>query len=247
MSDVHDQIREFWDRDSHTYDDSSSHAVSDPLEAAAWRAALRRALPEPGATVLDAGAGTGALSFLAAELGYRVTALDLSEGMLSKAREKAKGNRLDVTFVVGPALEPPSGPFDAVMERHVVWTMPDPVAVLRAWRGVVAPGGRLALFEGAWKPATPTDRARVAAAQGLRKARGSGSHHHAPYPEDVMAQLPLAGMSSPAPLIDAVHEAGWRSIRIDRLRDIEWAVQVREPWPLGRLEKTARYVLTADA
>jgi SAM-dependent methyltransferase len=247
MSDVHDRIREFWDRDSQTYDDSSSHSVSDPVEAAAWRAALRRTLPDPDATILDAGAGTGALTILAAELGYRVTALDLSEGMLAKAREKAGSRGLEVTFVVGPAMQPPPGPFDAVMERHVVWTMPDPVAVLRAWRDVVVPGGRLVLFEGVWKPATPGDRLRVVAAEGLRKARRAEPHHHAPYPDDVMAQLPLAGMSSPAPLIDAVHDAGWRSIRIERLRDIEWAVQMREAWPLGRLEHTARYAVIADA
>jgi SAM-dependent methyltransferase len=247
MSDVHDRIRDFWDRDSQTYDDSSSHSVSDPVEAAAWRAALRRTLPDPDATILDAGAGTGALTILAAELGYRVTALDLSEGMLAKAREKAGSRGLEVTFVVGPAMQPPPGPFDAVMERHVVWTMPDPVAVLRAWRDVVVPGGRLVLFEGVWKPATPGDRLRVVAAEGLRKARRAEPHHHAPYPDDVMAQLPLAGMSSPAPLIDAVHDAGWRSIRIERLRDIEWAVQMRETWPLGRLEHTARYAVIADA
>src|SRR4249919_420996 len=101
VADVHDRIREFWDRDSRTYDDSASHSISDPLEAAAWRAALRRALPDPGANVLDAGAGTGALSLLAAELGYVVTALDLSEGMLAKARAKAEANGVDLTFVVG--------------------------------------------------------------------------------------------------------------------------------------------------
>ena len=97
--------------------------------------------------MLDAGAGTGALSLLAAELGYAVTALDLSEGMLSSPREGG-GERSGLTFVVGPAAEPPPGPFDAIMERHVVWTMPDPVSVLRAWRDVMAPGGRLVLFEG---------------------------------------------------------------------------------------------------
>ena len=79
-----------------------------------------------GAKVLDAGAGTGALSLLAAELGYVVTALDLSEGMLSKARAKAEAAGFELTFVVGPAAEPPPGPFDAIMERHVVWTMPTP-------------------------------------------------------------------------------------------------------------------------
>ena len=95
MADVHDQIRDFWDRDSHTYDDSASHAISDPLEAAAWRAALRGRCRSRGAKVLDAGAGTGALSLLAAELGYDVTALDLSEGMLSKARAKAEASGVE--------------------------------------------------------------------------------------------------------------------------------------------------------
>src|SRR5918995_7530729 len=145
MTDVNDRIREFWDRDSATYDHSASHAASDPLEAAAWRAALRRALPLQRATVLDVGAGTGSLSLLAAELGYEVTALDLSDGMLSKAREKAATRGLELAFEVGAAMSPPEGPFDAVMERHVLWTLPDPVGALREWRRVTVPGGRLVL------------------------------------------------------------------------------------------------------
>ena len=44
MTDLHDRIREFGDRDAHTYDDAPLHAVSDPLGAAAWRAALAAAL-----------------------------------------------------------------------------------------------------------------------------------------------------------------------------------------------------------
>jgi SAM-dependent methyltransferase len=247
MADVHDQIRAFWDRDSHTYDDSASHAISDPLEAAAWRAALLRALPERGAKVLDAGAGTGALSLLAAELGYVVTALDLSEGMLSKARSKAEANGVDLTFVVGPAAEPPPGPFDAIMERHVVWTVPDPVTVLRAWRDVMAPGGRLVLFEGVWCADTPARMAKDRAAEALRKVLGIHYQHHAPYPEEVLAQLPLAEMTSPTPVIEMVRDAGWGSLRIQRLRDVEWAAMQRDPWPLGWLEARARYALIADA
>ena len=166
-----------------------------------------RALPEPGAKVLDAGAGTGALSLLAAELGYDVTALDLSEGMLSKARAKAEAAGVELTFVVGSAAEPPPGPFDAIMERHVLWTMPDPVKVLRAWRDVSAPGGRLVLFEGLWGADTLTQKAK----DGPR-TRYDGprvhEHHHAPYPDDVLSQLPLARMTSPVPLIEMVRDAG---------------------------------------
>jgi hypothetical protein len=36
-------------------------------------------------------------------------------------------------------------------------------------------------------------------------------------------------------------------VRIRRLRDIEWAAKLHEPWPLGWLEQRQRYVLVADA
>jgi SAM-dependent methyltransferase len=244
MSDVHDTIREWWDRDSRTYDDARSHALSDPLEAAAWRRALLEALPTPGARVLDVGAGTGALSLLAAELGYRVTGLDLSAGMLSVAKDKAAERGLEVEFAVGSATDPPAGPFDAVMERHVLWTVPDPEAALRAWRSVA---GRLVLFEGVWGGGGPGPRAKGLAAEGLRRLMRVPADHHAPYPEEILRELPLARRSSPAAMIDAVHRSGWRSVQVKRLRDVEWAAMLHEPWPLGWLERRPRYALVADA
>lgn len=245
MADVHDRIREFWDDDAHTYDAAKSHAISDPLEAAAWRQALRESLPEPGAKVLDVGAGTGALSLLAAELGYQVTALDLSPGMLGQAERKAEERGLDgrMTFVVGSAAEPPAGPFDAVMERHVVWTLPDPVGALRAWREVA---GRLVLFEGVWGQTDVATRAKDRAAHLLSRLMRTPPDHHAPYPDEVLAELPLARQSSPIPMIEAVYEAGWCAVRIKRLRDVEWAARLHERWPLGWLEQRPRYTLVAE-
>ena len=247
MSDVHERIRDWWDADAEHYDRSPGHALSDPVEAAAWRAALREVLPEAPAHVLDAGAGTGALSLLAAELGHRVTSLDLSTAMLGKAESKAKERGLQLEIVVGSVNEPPAGPFEVVIERHVIWTVPDPVGALRAWRAVVAEGGRLVLFEGIWAPNDPLGRAKAFAGGRLRTMRGDADHHHSSYPDDVVAQLPLAGMTSPLPLVDAVHEAGWHGVRIKRLRDVEWAAKLHEPWPLGWLEQRQRYALIADA
>ena len=246
MSDVHGRIRDYWNRDAATYDRSPSHAVSDPVEATTWRAGLRRSLPEPPAAVLDVGAGTGSLSLLASELGYRVTALDLSEGMLSKAREKAEPRGLEMSFELGSAMTPPAGPFDAIMERHLLWTMPDPVGALQAWHDAAAPGGRLVLFEGLWGSRTPADRARRAASDVARRVMGVADHHHAPYPDEVLEALPLARMPSPAPLVDAVYDGGWTGVRIQRLRDVEWAARLHEPWPLGWLQHVPRYVLIAD-
>jgi hypothetical protein len=71
--------------------------------------------------------------------------------------------------------------------------------------------------------------------------------HHAPYPEDVLRVLPLATLPTPIPLIDAVHAAGWRGVRIRRLRDVEWAARLHEGWPLGWLEQRPRFAIVADA
>lgn len=246
MAEVHDRIREWWDRDAGTYDRSASHALTDPVEAAAWRAALQRFLPEPAGRVLDVGAGTGALSLLAAEQGHRVTALDLSTEMLQRARAKAEAQGLDIEFVVGPAEAPPAGPFDAVIERHVLWTAPDPVGSLRAWREV-APGGRVVLFEGAWGATGPVGRAREAAVDVVRRLYGMPPDHHAPYDPEIVSSLPLARLDSPRPVIEAAVEAGWRAVRLYRLRDVEWAQRAGSPPVLGWLEHVPRYAIVADA
>jgi SAM-dependent methyltransferase len=246
MADVHDQLKQFWDRDAETYDRSPSHAASDPVEAAAWRAALRRALPDPPATVLDVGAGTGAMTMLAAELGYAVTALDLSEGMLAQARSKARDRGLRVEFVVGSSTAPPPGPFDAVIERHVLWTTPDPGGALSAWRRS-APAGRLVLFEGIWGRRDAVQRARDVAVELLQRLHRIPHDHHAEYDPDVLAQLPLARLPSAEPLIRAVSDAGWRAPRIQRLLDVEWARRLQSPLGLAWLESIPQFAVVADA
>lgn len=247
MSDVHDELREWWNRDAHTYDDSPSHAASDPVEAAAWRAALRRCLPDAPARVLDAGAGTGSMSLLAAELGHRVTALDLSEGMLAQAERKAAERGIDLELVHGPAHEPPEGPFDAVIERHLIWTAPDPVAILRSWRRVANSGGRLVMFEGSWGSSGPMDRLREKAAGVVQRAYRLPDDHHDEYRPELREVLPLSNMSGPGPLIEAVYRAGWRAVRLWRLRDVEWARREAAPPVLRWLESVPMWALIADA
>ena len=109
------RIQRFWDADAPTYDRSLGHGIEHPAAAGAWKAALARHLPPVPAVVLDVGAGTGAMSLLAAELGHRVTALDISPGMLAHAERKGSERGLLVDTIVGTAEEPPDGPFDAVM------------------------------------------------------------------------------------------------------------------------------------
>jgi ubiquinone/menaquinone biosynthesis C-methylase UbiE len=245
--DLRDRIRDWWDDDALAYDNAPGHSLSDPVEAAVWRAALAALLPSPPSRVLDVGAGTGSMSLLAAELGHEVTALDLSGSMLDRAKEKAAAGSLAIDFVVGPAEEPPAGPFEAVVARHVLWTLPEPTEAMAAWRRSAQEGGRLVLFEGSWGGEGPFAGARDAIASSIDRLRETGGDHHAPYPAEVIDRLPLLDATSPAPFVAAVREAGWTRIRLVRLRDVEWAAEQRAPWPMGWLRRRPRYAIVADA
>jgi SAM-dependent methyltransferase len=249
MSDdaFHGLVRDWWDADAESYERSTGHALTDPVEAAAWTAALRALLPPAPAEILDVGAGTGSMSLLAASLGHRVTGLDLSEAMLGFARDKARAAGYDITFVRGRAEEPPQGPFDAVIERHVAWTLRAPADTFTAWRAATRPGGRLVLLEGSWGGDGPLDRAREAALGVWRRVTGIGNDHHAPYPDEIVREAPLAGAASPGPFIDAVRQAGWGSVRLIRLRDVEWAAASHEPILAAWLGHRVRFAIVAEA
>ncbi|MGH3319322.1 MAG: class I SAM-dependent methyltransferase [Streptosporangiaceae bacterium] len=247
MTNTLDKIRKFWDEDASVYDHGADHVPQSAAEQAAWSAALLRLLPPPPASVLDVGAGTGFLSLALARLGYRVTALDLSPGMLARLDRKAEREAAEVETVQGPAHEPPGGPFDAVVERNVVWTLPDPAAALAAWR-TVAPGGRLVLLEGLWgERADIVERARGQARSLLHRVRGHPSGHHGSYDEELLGTLPLAAGPDPERLSTLVEPNGWGPARVERLRDVEWASSLTLP-PLERLLGVhARFAVVAGS
>jgi SAM-dependent methyltransferase len=55
----------------------------------------------PVDSILDMGCGTGKHAILMAKKGYRVTGVDLSEEMISIAREKAENSKVDIRFLNG--------------------------------------------------------------------------------------------------------------------------------------------------
>ncbi|MER5436299.1 class I SAM-dependent methyltransferase [Streptomyces sp. NPDC002588] len=144
-----------WDAEAAAFDEEPDHGLRDPQVRAAWAQRLRSWLPPRAGDLLDLGCGTGSLALLAAEQGHRVTGVDLSPPMIDLARAKLAGR--DAVFLLGDAAAPPVGEqrFDAVLVRHVLWTLPDPDRVLRHWRDLLRPGGRLVLVEGVWGTVAP--------------------------------------------------------------------------------------------
>ncbi len=245
-SDTIDRIRGFWDADAAGYDQSSSHYPQSPAEWAAWRGALEPLLPPVPSRVLDVGAGTGFLSLMVAGLGYAVTALDLSEQMLSRLAAKAAAQQLAVTTIHASADEVPREDFDVVMSRHLLWTLPDPEAALRVWRAA-SPGGRLLLVESVWGDGqSGADRLRTHGRRLARRLAAAPPGHHAHYDESITSALPFAGGLAPERLVDLVQRAGWRTPRVRRLAGVEWILARKLPWPERLFGTQAVYALWAS-
>lgn len=147
-----EQVRRYWDDFAAEYDQDPDHGLLDCDIRAAWKDLLRTWLPTRPARVADLACGTGSLTALAAELGHQVSGLDLSGEMVALARAKTAPFGSAVEVVQGDAGSPPlaARAFDVVLARHILWTLPDPVAALRSWVALLRPGGRLVLVEGRW-------------------------------------------------------------------------------------------------
>ena len=104
---------------------------------------------EPGASVVDVGAGAGMDSFIAASMvgrGGQVVGVDMTEAMLARARAAANDAQVDnVVFLRGFGEELPleDAWADVVISNGVFNLMPDKLAAAREMYRTLRPGGRL--------------------------------------------------------------------------------------------------------
>ena len=217
------RIENYWDSRATEYDGHFGHGLADDFHKRLWLDALARNVSPPGARILDVGCGTGFLSLLLAELGFEVTGVDFSEEMRGQARDKAHRLGLNVDLHRGDAEapEPGLGLFDAVISRHVLWTMPDPQLAVSNWMKMVGPGGAVMVIDGRWGPETLGDKARHLLADVVRVLKGGRPRgaHHKKYTSG-KAELPFLGGAHPDKVRHLMKTAGLTGIWQDDLDDI---------------------------
>ena len=137
---VYDRIAEWRERRV-----AQSHYYSRELRR------LVHSLTPPRSRILEVGCGLGDL--LASLGGSRSVGIDVSPGMIDRARRRHPGLELHVTDVERDPL--PEGPFDVIVLSDAVGHLDDIQRGLERLGPLVAPGGRLIVtyYSFLWEPA----------------------------------------------------------------------------------------------
>ena len=106
--------------------------------------------------ILEAGTGPGFFAILLCELGYDVTAIDLTPAMLEEAKKNAGEMAGSIRFMEmnAESLDFEDASFDVVISRNLTWNLPNPDAAYAEWVRVLKPGGMLCVLE----LSTPSNR-----------------------------------------------------------------------------------------
>lgn len=217
-SGLKEEIRDYWSRRSKTFDLAFGHRIPQGPEFDAWALAIREHLGREPRRVLELACGTGEVTRVILSLGHEVTGLDFSEDMLAVARNKHAGEKR-LRLILADAENPmePDACHDAIICRHLVWTLPDPQQAFAEWFRILRPGGRLLIFDGNWATPTPLGRLAKGAIALIDRFGTPDPHYDGAMGErhrHIMAQLPFGHGLTAEALLPLLAGAGFGDIRI---------------------------------
>ena len=162
-------------------------------------------IPASKIRVLEVGTGPGFFAILLCEMGYDVTAIDLTPAMLAEAKKNAgeAAGRIRFLEMNAEALSFTDGSFDVVISRNLTWNLPHPRKAYAEWSRVLRSGGLLLNFDANWysylfdeeaQAGYESDRANTAR-MGFED-QNIGENFDVM--EDIARRIPLSGIRRPA-------------------------------------------------
>ena len=220
--DVKRVVRLYWDKRSQTYDRTIYKSQNEAQHF--WKSLLKDAIrTDKNLNILDVGTGTGFLALLFAEMGHNVTGLDISERMLEKSRYNAGKLELSVDFMHGDAENLPfdDETFDIVINRYLLWTLPNPKTAVDEWSRVVKSGGKLMLIDGMWHDSAIQMRLRrfigsIIVFSAENRNPWMFMSHYA----KIKDKLPFFNGTTPNEVVDMFYEVGLKNILVNSLEEL---------------------------
>lgn len=224
--DLRDEIKAYWSLRAETFDTQPGHEIFSEEERTAWHALFRKHLGEgKSRAALDLACGTAVISHLLDDLGFKVTGLDWAEPMLERARVKAAARGRNIRFLMGDAERTmeADGSYDVITNRHLVWTLVDPLACFREWHRVLKPGGKLLIVDGDFVNTSRLTRLLKAATRfASRIGFARDAMHGAPNTEmaethnRILSRVHFSGGAHADAVADLLKEAGFSKVTIDQ-------------------------------
>lgn len=226
-----DEIREYWSARSETFDHSAGHGMRTDKEVEEWARLLRMHFGDtPVQNVLELASGTGQVTSVLLSMGLRVSGIDLCEPMIAKATEKHKGANGRVKFYLGDAENTMmgDGEFDAVVSRHLVWTLLDPEAAFKDWIRVLKPGGVVVVIDGDWVSGLEhwTARLKRFIVDVWDKLDGTKPHYDRDAHESIVSRVYFNKGLRLERAMEMLGEAGFTDMRHNKLGSI-WREQCK--------------------
>lgn len=221
-SDVQESITTFWSTVAPFYNSDPSNVPSlESREYEAWIRAIERLLPAPPADVLDIGTGTGFVALIASRLGHSAIGLDLSSTMLSEARKQAERRGLTARFQIGDGVEPPleEASLDAIVCRHLLWTLRQPQVAFANWLRLLRPNGLVVVIDGIWFTQS-------------RPEQGFDLFERH-YTDRTRESLPAMDWKRVEPVADLLRTAGFSEVTVGDLADVHAVAEhppSAQPW-----------------
>jgi len=247
-AEIKDAVRKNWDASSATFDTNPDHGIGTQEEKEAWKRELIRNLPKSPLDILDVGCGTGAMGLLFAEMGYHVTGVDLSEAMMTKAREKAAERKLSINLKNGDAEHLPfsEGSFDVVVNRHLLGSLPHPDIALKDWHRVLKNGGTVLVVHGIREDKRFSTRVKQGLSDGLAKILDRTRHSH--LDKKFRSQLPFNSDNGVIPkdkLGSFLERAEFSGISFHDITYIREMQRLQQPWYRRFAPTQSYYIISA--
>lgn len=139
--------------------------------------------------------------------------------MLDVAGRKHADKGASVRFALADAehLLEPDGGYDAIVCRHLVWTLTDPLTALRRWHRLLKPGGTLLVFDGDWSKPTRFGRGAAWAVALIDRVMGPDQNYDGAMSDrhaDIMRRLPFGSGLKAERLNELLIAAGFSNVHV---------------------------------